>query len=106
MPNYYSDYRARGANIKARRLGIEGTISGAQLIELFLTQGGICVYCSKLLGIWYADHIFPMSRGGSNWIENIQLLCKTCNEEKCALMPGEYMAVLTYRAAQLAQPGA
>ena len=43
---------------------------------------GNCVKC----GVWrYAlhhDHIVPKSRGGSNEVSNIQLLCGNCHEEK------------------------
>jgi 5-methylcytosine-specific restriction endonuclease McrA len=30
------------------------------------------------------DHIFPRSRGGQNTLDNLQLLCLTCNSQKGA----------------------
>ena len=34
------------------------------------------------------DHIIPISRGGTNAQENLQLMCKRCNEEKGNVTPG------------------
>ena len=35
------------------------------------------------------DHIFPKSKGGENKLENYQLLCKVCNENKSDNVIGE-----------------
>ena len=35
------------------------------------------------------DHIHPKSKGGLNNMNNYQLLCKICNEDKSDNIPGE-----------------
>lgn len=40
-----------------------------------------CVRCGQKSDLTI-DHIFPFSRGGGHEIENLRLLCKSCNERK------------------------
>ena len=44
--------------------------------------GFACVRCGASEVRLTKDHVVPISRGGSNAIENIQPLCKACNCSK------------------------
>lgn len=48
---------------------------------VFLRDGGVCVLCGAGDDIQY-DHDLPFSKGGSNTVENIRLLCASCNLRK------------------------
>jgi 5-methylcytosine-specific restriction endonuclease McrA len=37
------------------------------------------------------DHKLPLSRGGSNYPDNLQLLCKSCNDSKSARTMDEWL---------------
>ena len=56
--------RLRNAPAKMERLGVK--------------QCKVCSSSSNLT----IDHIIPISRGGKNNIENLQILCNTCNQLK------------------------
>lgn len=48
-------------------------------------DGHKCVDCDSKENIEF-DHIMPVSRGGDSTIENIQLLCRSCNRKKRSTM--------------------
>jgi len=51
--------------------------------ELLKKQYGYICPCCKIPNLKLTeDHIIPLSKGGSNWIENIQPLCLHCNVKK------------------------
>lgn len=78
-------------NRRARERNAEGRHTAAEIKAMFERQNGQCIYCQVSITNGYeADHIQPLARGGSNWISNIQLLCRSCNNAKRATDPIEY----------------
>lgn len=79
--------RCAGQRRRARKLAAEGSFTAEEIRSLFQKQKGKCAICSKKLeklgkNKFHADHIHPLSKGGTNWITNIQLTCKRCNLSK------------------------
>ena len=44
-------------------------------------DNGKCKQCGSDRDLQF-DHILPHSKGGSDEVENLQILCKTCNSKK------------------------
>ncbi|MDP3277129.1 MAG: HNH endonuclease [Deltaproteobacteria bacterium] len=77
----------------SRLAGAEGSFSTAEW-ERLIADYDRCPMCRRAWSevpllpgrssVITADHIVPISKGGSNAIENIQPLCYSCNSKKGA----------------------
>jgi 5-methylcytosine-specific restriction endonuclease McrA len=76
--------RARKHKRRALIRGSEGAYTGREWIDLVEKHDHRCAHCKrhepeiKLT----VDHIVPISKGGTNYISNIQPLCASCNSRK------------------------
>ena len=76
-------------------------ISSKKVHEVFMKTKGTCFYCGVELPEdtihldwggkevsrrrnWHIDHVFPVSKGGTDNIENLVPSCITCNADKGA----------------------
>lgn len=50
-------------------------------IAVWRRDQGKCVRCGGRENLEY-DHIVPVSKGGSNTVRNVELLCESCNRQK------------------------
>jgi len=67
--------KAEGASLKRPR------IPEQVRIQVWHRDGGKCARCGSRENLEY-DHIVPVSKGGSNTVRNIELLCEECNRKK------------------------
>lgn len=69
-------------NAKLKRKDVIGFYTKSEWELLLIQYGYTCPSCGKKDIELHADHIIPIIKGGSNFIENIQPLCKSCNSSK------------------------
>lgn len=73
--------RIKSHNRRVKLKGNGGTYTEEQWIALCNYYDNQCLSCKQVKPLT-ADHVLPVHLGGSNTIENIQPLCKTCNSKK------------------------
>ena len=77
---------------RAREIGNGGALSKGLAERLYGIQRGRCTCCGKPLGKdYHLDHIMPLALGGTNTDDNMQLLRATCNRQKSAKHPVDFM---------------
>lgn len=81
------EYKRRNPETRIRRrarlLGAEGSFSNSEWLGVCERQAHKCAGCGECKPL-ARDHVIPLSRGGTNYISNIQGLCKSCNSRKGA----------------------
>jgi 5-methylcytosine-specific restriction endonuclease McrA len=90
-PGKLKAIRAAGKQARrARQIEADGRFSAADIRALESRQNGKCACCGEKRKL-AVDHIVPLAKGGSNWPNNLQLLCKPCNSSKSAKDPISFM---------------
>lgn len=83
-PAVRSKASSRAATRRALEVGADGSFTDEEIAELHKKQRGRCAWCNKLIPEFHKDHRQALSKDGTNWIWNIELLCQPCNNKKHA----------------------
>lgn len=80
---------------RARKANAEGSHTWEDVERILVAQHHRCAYCRvQLRGGFHIDHIMPLALGGSDWPENIQVTCKSCNLRKNKRHPAVFARIM------------
>jgi 5-methylcytosine-specific restriction endonuclease McrA len=83
---------AHSRNRRALVKSCEGSHTADDIQWLLKTQRYKCSVCRKdIKRKYHVDHIKPLAKGGANDKTNLQVLCPTCNNQKHAADPIDFM---------------
>ena len=75
-------YATYAATRRARLANAGGSFTSEEWQALIDRYAGRCAYCGAASDELTVDHVVPLSKGGSNAIENIVPACFSCNSAK------------------------
>jgi len=77
--------------LKVTRRVVHSKVYKEDILLLLKKQKYKCINCKCCVkNEYHIDHINPIKRGGGNEIENLQVLCPTCNKRKSAKDPVDW----------------
>ena len=79
-------YFVKSHSERAKTFGLTESFTEQEWESLLEASDKICSCCKKPFSeiVISADHVIPLSCGGTNTIDNIQILCRKCNTKKNA----------------------
>ena len=78
---------------RARESQAVGSFTTAEWLDLVARYAGRCAYCEETAPL-QQEHRTPLSRGGSNLIDNLLPACARCNQRKHKMTEEEFRARL------------
>lgn len=88
-------HRGRGLCASCRAQGYK--TNKELLADLISAHGLLCYLCNTATAT-AVDHVIPLSRGGTDTVDNLRPACKSCNGRKGAKTHAEYMEHLSRKA--------
>ena len=87
---------AKEARRRGKKANAEGSFNDLDVNRIYDEQNGKCFYCGNALnGLFDVDHKTPLSRGGSNWPNNLCCACAACNRSKHTKTAEEFLNLLS-----------
>jgi 5-methylcytosine-specific restriction endonuclease McrA len=87
----------RSGRLRDLRERAAGNLDNQDYLNLLKNSEGKCYYCGKELnGEYHIDHKIPVSKGGTNAIENLAVSCPECNRKKQAMTDIEFINKMNF----------
>jgi len=79
LPEYYQ--RAQTMNSRAKSKGDDHRVTYQELQAIMKQYNSQCKLCHTREHLVF-DHVVPFFNGGTNTVDNLQVLCRICNMRK------------------------